>query len=161
MFRTPRQPSPRTAKPGADHTATRERRKCHVGNLRFWCVICGHLTEVTHWQEEFAQGLLENKLTTKKKAGHVTKAAAQVPGLHLRAVAGNVREEFTSALAVSEILSSPRHLSAAIRIHRLVEINPEHPGKIRDRGSKGQKQESSPNRGFGDPPTGHEPERTR
>src|SRR5215468_4585141 len=51
MFRTPRQPSPRTAKPRADHTATREMRKCHLGNLRFCCVISGHLTEVTPSQE--------------------------------------------------------------------------------------------------------------
>ena len=76
MSRTPRQPSPRTAKPRVDSTTTPAECKCHFRNSGFRCVTNRRLTKVIALEEaseespdlEFAVGEAQTPQTCRERS---------------------------------------------------------------------------------------------
>src|ERR1700751_5622095 len=97
MSRTPRQPSPRTAKPRVDSTSTPAECKCHFRNSWFRCVTNRRLTKVIALEEaseeslelEFAEGEGQTPSTCESAcAGYLENFSVRT---------GNCSEEFTNS----------------------------------------------------------------
>src|ERR1700739_615073 len=96
MSRTPRQPSPRTAKPRVDSTSTSAECKCHFRNSEFRGVTTCRLTKVTSscrnelgcFDGEFAEAAGErNSRFDRDRTGYLETFSGR---------ARNGSEEFTS-----------------------------------------------------------------
>src|SRR5437660_9027042 len=97
MSRTPRQPSPRTAKLRVDSTSTPGECKCHFRNSWFRCVTICRLTKVIALEEaseesldlEFAVGEGQTPRTRESdRAGYLENFSVRM---------GNCSEEFTNS----------------------------------------------------------------
>ena len=97
MSRTPRQPSPRTAKLRVDSTSTPGECKCHFRNSWFRCVTICRLTKVIALEEaseesldlEFAVGEGQTPRTRESdRAGYLENFSVRT---------GNCSEEFTNS----------------------------------------------------------------
>ena len=97
MSRTPRQPSPRTAKPRVDSTSTPAECKCHFRNSRVRCVTNRRLTKVIALEEASQESL---DLESAVGEGQTPRTCESDRAGYLENFSGRTRncsEEFTNS----------------------------------------------------------------
>src|SRR5579864_4483800 len=104
MSRTPRQPSPRTAKPRVDSTSTPTECKCHFRNSWFRCVTNRRLTKVIALEGsseesldlEFAVGkgqLLEHARTIAQVTSRIFQCEREIVQKNLQTARNSEQEQ--------------------------------------------------------------------